>query len=190
MRRRQLILGLIGMVLLLPHPAHAQTDTQVIESDSPYVVPSGPWTRVLDDAASHGSYLESTGAPDNALTFETSSTYLEILYATGPNYGTLVVEIDGTIRRTIITNGPPAVSNRATFTGLEARPQVIRVYAPAGQIIAVDAFAVGFPYTTATPPSSDAPPSTPSPSATVTDPVVTDFDIRTILPNRIRFTVR
>jgi len=151
---QSLMAGLLACLVFMPFTAStawAQVPNQVVEAEDARVTQSGAWTLQLDPVASGGAYLVNSGGEEDALSVWVRGNYFEVLYATAPHFGTLVVEIDGSVRRTIITTGAQALGGRAIFTNLGEGEHLIRVYAAAGQVIGVDAFAVTFPYATASP---------------------------------------
>lgn len=141
---------LLLSVSLWNPPAHAQepvtTGYQLIESDDAQVQATGQWTIASEANASGGSYLRSSGASINdMLTLDFEGPFLEIVYAQAPGFGTLVIEIDGVVVRTLITASSTANSEgRATVDYLEPGRHQVRIYASDG-VIGVDAFRIQSP---------------------------------------------
>ncbi len=120
---------------------NAISDTQVIESDSSTVFREGSWESQPVSSASGGSYLYSSGSEQDVLTLPFSGTTIEVLYVAGPNLGTLAVEVDDTVLRTVITTADQtAYRQAATVNYLTDEAHTLRVYAQEGGIVAVDAF--------------------------------------------------
>ncbi|MBI5928326.1 MAG: fibronectin type III domain-containing protein, partial [Chloroflexi bacterium] len=66
---------------------------------------------------------------------------LEVVYVSGPNLGTLAIEVDGTVLRTVITaNDRTLYNQRTTINYLTDEIHTLRVYAQSGGVIGVDAF--------------------------------------------------
>ncbi|MBI5929396.1 MAG: fibronectin type III domain-containing protein [Chloroflexi bacterium] len=139
---------LIAIILLplfsLQNLAKAQApDYHLIESNAAEVNISGTWTTQTVTGASGGSYLYNTGSDSDVLTLQFQGPYIEIIYAAGPSLGTLAVEIDGTVLRTVITTADRTTyQERSTISYLTDEIHMLRVYSQAGGIIAVDAFVV------------------------------------------------
>lgn len=126
-------------------PSFASTST-TIESDDASIEHSGTWMVQNTNGASGGSYLYSTGNEQDVLTLSFSGTTIEVLYVAGPNLGTLAVEIDGTVLRTVITtSNQAAYQQRTTINYLTDEPHTLRVYAQEGGVIAIDAFVTSLP---------------------------------------------
>lgn len=140
--RRWIGLGMIVALLAITLPTRAQNPT-TIESDNAQVARAGNWTAQTASAASGGSYLYSSGSEADVLTLEFSGTALEILYIAGPQLGTLAIEVDDTVLRTVITTEAETRYGQSTIVNyLPDGPHTLKVYAQAGGIIAVDAFAI------------------------------------------------
>lgn len=125
------------------HPQNLHT----IESDDPVVVREGEWTAQAAADASGGSYLYNTAVnpdrPDPALILQFSGAYLEVIYVSGPNLGTLAIEVDGTVLRTVITASDRTQYNlRTSINYLTDELHTLRVYAQSSGVIGVDAFVV------------------------------------------------
>lgn len=121
---------------------HSQdSPSQKIESDDPRVARAGTWLTQAADGASGGAYLYSTGLAADVLTLVFSGTTIEIVYLAGPHLGTLALEVDGTVLRTVITTSDQtAYQQTTTLNYLTDEPHTLRVYAQEGGVVAVDAF--------------------------------------------------
>lgn len=120
---------------------NSSSGTQVIESDSSMVVREGGWASQAVSSASGGSYLYSSGSEQDALTLPFSGTTIEVLYVAGPNLGTLALEVDGTVLRTVITTAEQTTYQQSVVINyLTNEPHTLRVYAQEGGIVAVDGF--------------------------------------------------
>ncbi|MBZ0318923.1 MAG: hypothetical protein K8L91_21085, partial [Anaerolineae bacterium] len=133
------------LIVLCGPQAHAQS-SQTIESDDPQVQTSGTWTVQQAGAASNGSYRYSSGAEADVLTLQFSGPAIEVLYVAGPSLGTMAIEVDGTVLRTVITTADQtAYGQSARVDYLSNEPHTLRVYAQEGGIVAVDAFIIPTP---------------------------------------------
>lgn len=75
------------------------------------------------------------------LTLVFSGTTIEIVYLAGPHLGTLALEVDDTVLRTVITTSDQtAYHQTTTLNYLTDEPHTLRVYAQEGGVVAVDAF--------------------------------------------------
>jgi hypothetical protein len=117
-------LGVIGLLIPLslffisplPTRSHGSPPIQTIESDDPRVLQSGTWSSQNTTLASNGSYLYNDPSPvgaglspaqdDPLLALAFVGSAIEIIYVAGPQFGTLAIEIDGTVLRTVITTSP------------------------------------------------------------------------------------
>ncbi|MBZ0320238.1 MAG: hypothetical protein K8L91_27750 [Anaerolineae bacterium] len=150
-RRRLVLIGLIaaviGQIWFVPAPIHSQAPSpQRIESDDPAVQQQGTWAVQASAQASGGTYLYSSGSPDDVLTLKFTGTAIEIVYVTGPSLGTLAVEIDDTVLRTVITTADSTAYQQTTrLDYLTDEVHTLRVYAQEGGIIGVDAFVLPTP---------------------------------------------
>jgi hypothetical protein len=147
---------IIGVLLALAtasfnlHPlrqSHAQDPqtppTQKIESDDARVVQSGTWSSQAASSASAGRYLFSSGSDADILSLAFEGSALEILYIAGPSLGTLAIEVDGTVLRTIITTDTETrYGQSAKIAYLTDEPHTLKAYAQAGGIIAIDVFVI------------------------------------------------
>ncbi len=117
----------------------------VIESNDSQVTQQGSWTSQSANGASGGSYLYSSGTEDDALILPFQGSRIEILYVKNPSLGDFAIEIDNTIRRTVVTTSEEtSFGNSAVVDYLEDGPHVVKIFAVEGTI-AIDAF-IGTPY--------------------------------------------
>ncbi len=80
------------------------------------------------------------------LTLVFSGTTIEIVYLAGPHLGTLALEVDDTVLRTVITTADQtAYQQTAILNYLTDEPHTLRVYAQEGGVVAVDAFVMRLP---------------------------------------------
>ncbi len=105
------------------------------------VVREGSWQSQSVASASGGSYLYGGGNEQDVLILPFSGTTVEVLYVAGPNLGTLALEVDGTVLRTVITTADQTAYHQTTSLNyLTDETHTLRVYAQAGGVVAVDAF--------------------------------------------------
>ncbi|MBZ0320240.1 MAG: hypothetical protein K8L91_27760 [Anaerolineae bacterium] len=138
-------LMMLGLIFTLSgFPVHSQDNhAQTLESDDPHVVRGGTWSPQTAAAASNGSYLYSSGAADDMLGLSFVGSAIEVLYVAGPSLGTLAIEVDGTVLRTVITTADQtAYQQSARVDYLSDEPHALKVYAQEGGIVAVDAFVI------------------------------------------------
>lgn len=129
------------VLLMTGTPARADKNASVlrIESDDIRVMRQGDWQTLESPSASAGSYLINT-SPNAGLSLMFSDTYIEIVYVAGPGLGTLAIEVDNTLIRTVNTAAPSLSFNQSTSVNyLSGGIHTLRVYAVEG-IIAIDAF--------------------------------------------------
>ncbi len=102
-----LVLAVISTSILptQQHPAFSQDPTtqQKVESDDVRVDRSGNWQNQTASGASGGSYLYGGGGENDALALRFYGPSLEVIYVSGPKLGTLAIEVDDTVLRTVIT---------------------------------------------------------------------------------------
>ncbi len=136
----------------------------LIEAESEWVGRSGTWTAHETAAASGGSYLYSSGSPDDALTLIFYGAQVSVIYVKHPALGVIVVEIDGTPYQLLDSLAEESVFGvQATFALAEGQ-HTLRLYPMMGTI-ALDAFLVEALATpTATPEATAEVPVTPTPS--------------------------
>jgi hypothetical protein len=120
-------------------------NTTVIEAEDALVVAHGNWTYQAADGASNGGYLYSSGSPEDVLELRFQGTELAINYLEHPNFGTMAIEIDSTVVRTVSARAPESnLSAQQTVGYLPDMIHTARIYATEG-VIAIDTFeAVGF----------------------------------------------
>ncbi|KAB2853360.1 MAG: hypothetical protein F9K46_18465, partial [Anaerolineae bacterium] len=112
-----------------------------IESEDALVQQQGTWAIQASSQASGGSYLYSSGSLDDVLTLEFTGTAIEIVYVAGPSLGTLAIDVDGIVLRTVITTADSTAYQQTTrLDYLTDESHTLRVYAQEGGIIGVDAF--------------------------------------------------
>jgi hypothetical protein len=135
----------VGLSLIVVASTARRAATQspaleLIESDDARVQREGSWISQPSPAASGGSYLYSSGSAGEGLTLHFAGTRIEVGYVAHPALGTLALEIDNVVVRTVITTSETTVFGRQTAVDyLDSGPHVLRVYAVAG-LIAIDAF--------------------------------------------------
>lgn len=145
--RRTLVWSLLIIVVLIAAlpPAHSQDPVlQKFESDDALIVADGTWFTQPAVAASGGSYRYNTPTSVRepaTLSLQFFGPSVEIHYVAGPTLGTLAIEIDGVVLRTVMTTQPEvAYDQSARIAYLSNEPHTLRVYAQAGDVIGVDAF--------------------------------------------------
>ncbi len=122
-----------------PTPSGTAT-LQTIQSDDALVERNGNWTLQNATGASGGSYLYSSGSPDDILTLTFEGSFVEVIYVESSALGVMAIEVDNTVLRTIITtNSETHLGASSVIDYLETRTHTLRIYASSG-IIAVDAF--------------------------------------------------
>ncbi len=144
-RTSVILLAVVAILFfLIGWPAHSQEQSsQRIESDNALVTREGNWSSQAAAAASDGTYLYSSGAEGDVLELEFVGTTLEVIYIAGPALGTLALEVDGTVLRTVITRADQTAYGQSTIINyLSNEPHMLRVYAQEGGIVAVDAFVI------------------------------------------------
>ncbi|KAB2866989.1 MAG: hypothetical protein F9K46_01225, partial [Anaerolineae bacterium] len=157
-RTSVIMLAVVAILFfLIGWPAHSQEQSsQRIESDNALVTREGNWSSQTAAAASDGAYLYSSGAEGDVLELEFVGTTLEVVYIEGPALGTLALEVDGTVLRTVITRADQtAYGQSAIINYLSNESHLLRVYAQEGGIVAVDAFVISTEQATDTTISGD-----------------------------------
>ncbi|MBI5929657.1 MAG: S8 family serine peptidase [Chloroflexi bacterium] len=159
---------LIAGIILSAQPTPARSDdtptARLIESDDPLVQRSGSWTSQAAAGASGGSYLYSGKSVDDVLTLEFVGPRIEIIYVQNPALGALAIEVDGTVLRTVMTDGKtPQFGNHAIVDYLDNGPHTLKVYPQEGTVIGVDAFYIPAAPTATAPTPTIPPTSTPIP---------------------------
>lgn len=123
--------------------ARQSSEGRLVESDDGVVEQAGSWTTQTAKSASSGSYLYSSGSPDDVLTLTFVGSRVEVIYTTGTNLGTLAVDVDHTVLRTIITaDQATKYQERTVVDYLDDGLHTLRVYAQEGGVIGIDAFRV------------------------------------------------
>ncbi|MBZ0318925.1 MAG: fibronectin type III domain-containing protein [Anaerolineae bacterium] len=141
-----LIIGLLA-ITPLPRSVHSQNPApQRIESDDPIVTRAGNWTSQTANQASGGSYLYSSGADDDVLTLQFSGPSIEVIFVAGPSLGTLAINVDDIVLRTVITTADQtAYQQSSRIDYLSDETHTLKVYAQAGGVVGVDAFVTLLP---------------------------------------------
>lgn len=113
----------------------------LVESDDVVVERAGSWTTQETKSASSGSYLYSSGSPADVLILTFVGSRVEVIYTTGTNLGTLAVDIDHTVLRTVITaDQATQYQERTVVDYLDDGLHTLRVYAQEGGVIGIDGF--------------------------------------------------
>ncbi len=124
---------------------------QRIESDAIQVMRMGNWVSQNASGASGGSYLFNSPSPlggegsgvGTALQLEFSGPSIEVMFVTGPSLGTLVINVDDIVLRTVITTAETTTYQQSSrIDYLSDEPHTLKVYAQAGGIVAIDAFVI------------------------------------------------
>lgn len=139
-------------------PLHRQTaysqdptTSQRVESDDARVDRNGNWSSQSASGASGGSYLYGGGGENDSLILHFYGASVEVIYVSGPKLGTLAIEVDDTVLRTVITAADTtSYGQSAKINYLSAEWHTLRVYAQEGGTVAIDAFVANL----------DAPPPT------------------------------
>ncbi|MCQ3933258.1 MAG: hypothetical protein DPW16_22660, partial [Chloroflexi bacterium] len=149
--RRLVLIGaiaaLVSQLCGVASPTHSQeASPQRIESEDALVQQQGTWAVQASAQASGGTYLYSSGSPDDVLTLEFAGTAIEILYVAGPSLGTLAIEVDETVLRTVITTADSTAYQQITrIDYLTDETHTLQIYAQEGGIVGVDAFVLPAP---------------------------------------------
>lgn len=140
------VLSLSPISFGVPSKAQSQGPTpQIIESDDPGVTREGTWALQSASGASGGSYLYSSGSPDDILTLEFQGPSIEIVYVSGTALGTLAIEIDGTVLRTVITKDTKTqFGQEAVINYLTDESHTLKAYGQEGSIVGIDALVGNF----------------------------------------------
>jgi hypothetical protein len=101
---------LILLLLAGASPTHSQSDDRpTVEAEAAIVVQHGAWQAVESNLASGGTFLQSSGSPADALNLRFEGGAVDIIALSGPGYGTLAIEIDKQVVRTVnLAAGEPA----------------------------------------------------------------------------------
>lgn len=150
-KRMRVMLVITGLVLaavvalgILPNATtqawdrSGQAEASWLESDDALVVQSGNWAVAESDSASGGRYLLSS-APSDVLGLKFSGAVLQVQYITGPDSGTLAIEVDNVVLRTLVTSSDVVESAVVSIDYLSAGTHVLEVYAVEGSV-GIDAF--------------------------------------------------
>lgn len=144
-------------------PTPESTLTQIVESESAAVAQAGVWTQYLNEAASGGTFIASSGSTGDILTLTFTGSALEIIYIQSAILGTFAIEIDGALVQAINANGAEMiVGARAAVTGLAEATHIVRII-PLEGIIAIDAFALEAAATVVAPAITETPAGTETP---------------------------
>lgn len=112
----------------------------MIESDDSLIGRAGSWTLQSAGGASGGSYLYSSGSTEDVLTLYFEGTYISVGYVQNPSLGTMAIEVDNTVLRTVITTNDSTVyGTQAVVSYLSPGSHTLRVYPQQG-VIAIDNF--------------------------------------------------
>lgn len=113
---------------------------RIVESDEqPTVTQEGNWRSQNASRASGGSYLYSSESDSDILTLKCEGTRLEVQYVEHSTFGTLAIEVDQTVLRTVNTaNDETVFGATAVIDYLDNKSHVVRLYASEG-VIAIDA---------------------------------------------------
>ncbi len=146
-----LLVFIVASTIVIPtsqHPAFSQdptTTTQKIESDDARVDRNGNWTNQTASGASGGSYVYGGGGENDALALHFYGPSVEVIYVSGPKLGTLAVEVDDTVLRTVITAADSTQYGQSTkINYLSEEWHTLKVYAQEGGTVAIDAFVANF----------------------------------------------
>lgn len=134
------IIALICVSLPINHKMQASS-LDLIESNEEVVYRSGDWSQQNSVNASGGSYVYGGSKKDDTLVLPFYGSYVEIIYISGVGLGTLALEIDGIVVRTVITtDSSSSFDQRAVVNYLDDGPHVLKVYAQIGSVVAIDGF--------------------------------------------------
>lgn len=111
----------------------------VIEAESEFIVQSGSWTRIEDAKASGGAYLVSSGTSTDMLELAFAGSYLEVRYVMQTSTGTLAIEVDNQVMRTVRPGEENVLAG--TINYLDDKDHLLRIYSEDG-VVAVDALVV------------------------------------------------
>ncbi len=112
----------------------------VVESDDAAVTSSDGWVTMTQPSGTSGGSYRMNTAPDDSLTLNFSGTYVDVIYLTGPSFGSFRVEIDGVPVGTVPTTANDySVNAQALVDGLADGKHQLRVVVEAG-VVGIDAF--------------------------------------------------
>jgi hypothetical protein len=130
---------------------------------------TGMWIEQSSEGAVEQSYLISSGSQADTLTFAFSGTGAEVVYIAGPEYGSFVIEVDGTAVRAVNAYAVErSVGNLTGVSGLENGAHVLRIVPLGGAPVAIDGVIVDGQVLVA-----GTPAPTPSPTISIPTVVVT-----------------
>lgn len=146
MTRRLMVLALSLLIVAL-----ALVGTPALSQDSPpnlVTVPAtsaqatGNWQSLMTMDGPRDGTLVSSGSPDDVLELRFNGPVVEVVYVQDVDMGTLAVEVDGAVLRTINAASQTRVADaRTTIDYLDDAPHMVRVY-PVRGAVAVRAFRV------------------------------------------------
>ncbi|MEQ9029417.1 MAG: Calx-beta domain-containing protein [Aggregatilineales bacterium] len=154
----------------------------MVQVENGAITRSGAWTQQASESAVGQAYLQSSTSGADTLTMTFTGTQVDVVYVSGVEYGTFVVEIDGEPMRGVNANATQtAFGQIASFTDLSDGAHTLRIIPLGGAPVAIDALIVNGQVLTTQPveeapvvipaqPTDEAPISTPQPE--VTDEVV------------------
>lgn len=140
-----MLLGAAGFFIYQPHHAALSqngSSLRLIEAEDPTLEKTGTWTVAASPHASGGNYIYSSGSAGDVITLEFSGTTVEIVYLYHPNFGSMAIEIDNSVVRTVVVRGDTDFGARQKIDYLSAGAHTLRIY-PAFGVIAVDAIYAG-----------------------------------------------
>ncbi|MEQ9031856.1 MAG: hypothetical protein RLP44_24285, partial [Aggregatilineales bacterium] len=151
----------------------------MVQVENGAITRTGAWTQQASEGAVGQSYLQSSTNGTDTLTMTFTGTQVDVVYISGVEYGTFVVEIDGEPMRGVNANATQtAFGQIASFTDLTDGEHTLRIIPLGGSPVAIDALIVNGqvlttqPVETETPivipaqPTDDTPIITPQPEVT------------------------
>ncbi|MCQ3930745.1 MAG: hypothetical protein DPW16_09805 [Chloroflexi bacterium] len=137
------VIAAIAIAILVPSlfsdsskPNDENIKSHVVESDDDVVERIGNWTLQTSNSASGGSYLSSSGSPDDTLILTFVGSQVEVVSVAEENQAPIILDIDG---RAVQTSKD---QQRTVLDDLEDGLHTMRVSAQDGGVIGVDAFEV------------------------------------------------
>lgn len=122
-------------------PTPSLVSTLEISTQHPALIYTGVWTAYESTAAQGGLYTYSSGSSSDTVAFSFQGSRLGIGYIGHPTFGEFVVEIDGTVWLTVNTYAAETLfGNVASIENLPFGEHTVRIYSPAGKMIALDYF--------------------------------------------------
>ena len=125
-------------------PSILNADTLIpgfYEAEGSEINRQGSWTLNTTASASQGLYVVNDDQND-VLEFEFYGTGVELFYITGPTSGTIVIEIDGEIRRTVITDAGESSQKVTGINYLEPGLHQVRISSATDVGISIDALRI------------------------------------------------